>query len=193
MHASWWLRILGIAVHSRGCPGHGQSFARNSGRHSFPRDLARGHHARSRFQRLDPLGLFHLLVACPSPPFQLIVCFVIGFMKVAHTIPGNTFLFCYLGCSYEINLLHKHHGKHYPMIGHYKRYSSVKSMLWIAPDVNSKDRIFFAMLLALSGPAIMVLRESRRTSDPALSRLRCMLIRLHPQRLGSKALRLLQH
>jgi hypothetical protein len=32
--------------------------------------------------------------------------------------------------------LHKQHGKHYLMIGHNKRYSSVKSMLWIAPDVN---------------------------------------------------------
>ena len=44
---------------------------------------------------------------------------------------------------------------------------------WKFPQVNSKDGIDFAMLFTL--------RESRRTSDSALLRVRSKKLRLHPQ------------
>ena len=37
------------------------------------------------------------------------------------------------------------------------------------------------------------LRESRKTPDPALPRVRSSRLRLRPRRLGSEALRLLRH
>jgi len=40
------------------------------------------------------------------------------------------------------------------------QYGSDSAITWIFPQVNSKDGVFFAMLFTL--------RESRRTSDPAL-------------------------
>jgi hypothetical protein len=54
----------------------------------------------------------------------------------------------------------------------------------ISPFVNSKDGVDFAMLFAL--------RESRRTSDSALLRVRSKELRRHPQSPDSEALRLLQ-
>ena len=50
--------------------------------------------------------------------------------------------------------------------------------------MNSKDGIDFAMLFTL--------RERRRTSDSALSRIRSKVLRRHPRRLDSEALRRLQ-
>ena len=50
--------------------------------------------------------------------------------------------------------------------------------------MNSKDGIDFTILLTL--------REHRRTSDSALSRVRSKTLRLHPRRLDSEALRCLQ-
>ncbi|MDX2448184.1 MAG: hypothetical protein QNK29_13425, partial [Desulfobacterales bacterium] len=49
---------------------------------------------------------------------------------------------------------------------------------------DKKDGVDFAMLFTL--------RESRRTSDPVLSRVRGKQLQLHPRRLGSEVLRLLQ-
>ena len=62
--------------------------------------------------------------------------------------------------------------------------------LWIHPTSlfelrrDKKDGVDFAKLFTL--------RENRRTSDPVLSRDRGKLLQLHPWRLGSEALRLLQ-
>ena len=50
--------------------------------------------------------------------------------------------------------------------------------------MNSKDGTDFAILFTL--------RERRRTSDSALSRIRSKILRLHPRRLDSEALRRLQ-
>ena len=53
------------------------------------------------------------------------------------------------------------------------QYLSDSAIAWIFPQVNSKDGVFFAMLFTL--------RESRKTSDPALLRDRSKKLRLHPQ------------
>jgi hypothetical protein len=58
------------------------------------------------------------------------------------------------------------------MICYFDRYHGENINLWISPFVNSKDWINFAMLFTL--------RESRRTSDPVLSRNRGKLLQLHP-------------
>jgi hypothetical protein len=50
--------------------------------------------------------------------------------------------------------------------------------------VNSKDWIDFPMLFTL--------RERRKTSDSSLSRVRSKVLRRHPRRLDSEALRRLQ-
>ena len=56
---------------------------------------------------------------------------------------------------------------------YYIQYRIDSVISWIFPQVNSKDGIYFAMLFTL--------RESRRTSDPALLRVRSKKLRLHPQ------------
>jgi len=43
---------------------------------------------------------------------------------------------------------------------------------WLFPCMHSKDKVDFAMLFTL--------RESRRTSNPALSRVRGRQLQLHP-------------
>ena len=70
------------------------------------------------------------------------------------------------------------------MVGYYTQYHSDSTIFRISPLVNSKAGVDFAMLFTL--------RESRRTSDPMLSRIRGKRLQLHPRRLGSEALRLLQ-
>jgi len=59
------------------------------------------------------------------------------------------------------------------MICYNVQYLSNSAMPWISPQVNSKDDIYCAMLFTL--------RESRRTSDSALLRIRSKKLRLHPQ------------
>jgi len=70
------------------------------------------------------------------------------------------------------------------MVCNYNQYHIKVTDFRISLIVNSKDGIHFAMLFTL--------RESRRTSDSALSRVRSKTLRLHPWRLDSEALRLLQ-
>ena len=48
------------------------------------------------------------------------------------------------------------------MVRYYNQYHSENKIFWISLKVNSKDGVDFAMLFTL--------RESRRTSDPVLSR-----------------------
>jgi hypothetical protein len=67
---------------------------------------------------------------------------------------------------------------------YYNQYHRGNTISWIFHQVNSKDGVDFAMLFTL--------RESRRTSDPVLSRDRGKQLQLHPRRLGSEALQLLQ-
>ena len=70
------------------------------------------------------------------------------------------------------------------MIRNYCEYHSKMTDSWIPQLVNSKDGVDFAMLFPL--------RESRRTSDSALLRVRSKELRLTLRRLDSEALRLLQ-
>jgi len=71
------------------------------------------------------------------------------------------------------------------MFRNYFQYHSKMTTFWIPPLVNSKDGVDFAMLFPL--------RESRRTSDSALLRVRSKELRLFTlRRLDSEALRLLQ-
>jgi len=70
------------------------------------------------------------------------------------------------------------------MICNYFEYLSKGDSSWISLSVFSKDWVDFAMLFPL--------RESRGASDPALSRDRGRQLQLHPRRLDSEALRLLQ-
>ena len=70
------------------------------------------------------------------------------------------------------------------MVRYYSRYHNRNTFSWTLPLVHSKDKVDFAM--------VFTLRESRRTSDPVLSRVRGKRLQLHPRRLGSEALRLLQ-
>jgi hypothetical protein len=58
------------------------------------------------------------------------------------------------------------------MVCYYIRYNSESAILWISPLVNFNDGIYFAVLFTL--------RESRRTSDPVLSRIRGKRLQLHP-------------
>jgi hypothetical protein len=55
---------------------------------------------------------------------------------------------------------------------YYSRYHNKSAISWILPLVLSKDGFDFAMLFTL--------RESRRTSDPALSRVRGKTQQLNP-------------
>jgi len=70
------------------------------------------------------------------------------------------------------------------MVRNHCQYYSKMAISWIPPLVNSKDGVDFAMLFPL--------RESRRTSDSALLRVRSKELRLILRRLDSEALRLLQ-
>ena len=70
-------------------------------------------------------------------------------------------------------MLHKQSGKEYLMVRYDTRYHSESIIFWISPFVNSKDGVDFAMLFTL--------RESRRTSDSALLKVRSKELRLHPQ------------
>ena len=67
---------------------------------------------------------------------------------------------------------------------YYNQYHRENTISWIFHQVNSRDGVDFFMLFTL--------RESRRASDPVLSRARGKRRQLHPRRLGSEALRLLQ-
>ena len=58
------------------------------------------------------------------------------------------------------------------MIRYYDPYHSEYTIFWISPIVNSKDGVDFAMLFTL--------RESRRTSDPVLSRDQCSRLQFQP-------------
>ena len=69
-------------------------------------------------------------------------------------------------------MLHKQSGKEYLMVRYDTRYHSESIIFWIPPLVNSKDGVDFAMLYTL--------RESRRTSDPVLSKIRGKRLQLHP-------------
>jgi hypothetical protein len=68
-------------------------------------------------------------------------------------------------------MLHKQHGKEKLMVIYYNQYNSENTIFWISPLVVSKDGVDFAMLFTL--------RESRRISDPALSRVRGNRVQLH--------------
>jgi len=57
------------------------------------------------------------------------------------------------------------------MVCYYIRYHIESTIFWISPLVDSKDGVDFAMLFTL--------RESRRTSDPVLSRVRGKRLQLH--------------
>jgi len=70
------------------------------------------------------------------------------------------------------------------MIFNYNRYRSYSYSPSTSPSEYSKDVGDFALLFTL--------RESRRTSDSALSRDHSKQLRFHPWRLDSEALRLLQ-
>ena len=48
------------------------------------------------------------------------------------------------------------------MVRYYSQYYVENTIFWVSPIVNLKDGVDFAMLFTL--------RESRRTSDPVLSR-----------------------
>jgi hypothetical protein len=58
------------------------------------------------------------------------------------------------------------------MVCYYNQYHSEDTILRIPQIVNSKDGVDFTMLFTL--------RESRRTSDPVLSRDRGKRLQLHP-------------
>ena len=58
------------------------------------------------------------------------------------------------------------------MVRYYIQYHSEDTIFWISPIVNSKYGIDFAMLFTL--------RESRRTSDPVLSRDQGNRLHFHP-------------
>ena len=58
------------------------------------------------------------------------------------------------------------------MICYYSQYNSENTISWIPPIVNSKDWVDFAKLFTL--------RESRRTSDPVLSRDQGNRLQFHP-------------
>jgi hypothetical protein len=77
------------------------------------------------------------------------------------------------------------------MVCYYIRYHSESTILWMSPLVNSSDFALrattgqegwgpFCHVVGPSGPAVAVRRESRRTSDPALSRIRGKRLQLHP-------------
>ena len=70
------------------------------------------------------------------------------------------------------------------MVCNYCKYNSKMTNSWTPPLVNLKDGVDLAMLLTL--------RESRRTSDSALLRVRSKELRLTLRRLDSEARRLLQ-
>ena len=71
------------------------------------------------------------------------------------------------------------------MVCNYFKYHIKMTNSWIPPVVNSKDGVNFALLSTL--------RESRRTSDSALLRVRSKELRLFTlRRLDSEALLLLQ-
>jgi hypothetical protein len=59
------------------------------------------------------------------------------------------------------------------MVCHYYLYHSGHTISRVSLFVNSKDGVDFAMLFTL--------RESLRTSDSALLRVRSKELRLHPQ------------
>ena len=59
-------------------------------------------------------------------------------------------------------MLHKQYGKGSAIVRYHNRYYSKIKMLGMDQLVNPKDGIDFAILFTL--------QESRRTSDPALSR-----------------------
>ena len=70
------------------------------------------------------------------------------------------------------SMLHKQHGKEKLMVRYYIRYSSEGTTSWISLLVKSKDGVDFAMLFTL--------RESRKTPDPVLSRVRGSRLQRHP-------------
>ena len=59
---------------------------------------------------------------------------------------------------------------------YYNEYHYASAIFWTQLLVNSKDGIYFTMLFTL--------RESLRTSDSALLRVRSKKLRLHPQTPG---------
>jgi len=59
------------------------------------------------------------------------------------------------------------------MICYYREYHVDNGAFWMQPLVNSKDRVYFAMLFTL--------RESLRNSESALLRIRSKELRLQPQ------------
>ena len=69
------------------------------------------------------------------------------------------------------------------MVLNYTQFNRKSTIFWIFLMVDSKDGVDFAMLFTL--------RESRRTSDPVLSRDRGKILQLHPVTPCSEALRLL--
>jgi hypothetical protein len=58
------------------------------------------------------------------------------------------------------------------MVCYYSQYHSEVTIFWISQIVSSKDEVDFAMLFTL--------RESRRTSDPVLSRDQGNRLQFHP-------------
>jgi hypothetical protein len=69
-------------------------------------------------------------------------------------------------------VLHKQHDKRQLKVRYYNKFHSEDTIFWISQTVNSKDEVDFAMLFTL--------RESRRTSDPVLSRDQGNQLRFHP-------------
>jgi len=69
-------------------------------------------------------------------------------------------------------MLQKQHGKEKLMVLYYNQNHSEGTIFWISLLVDSKDGFDFAILFTL--------RESRRTSDPALSRVCGSRVQLHP-------------
>ena len=89
-------------------------------------------------------------------------------------IYGSHFKFYRRRTQTELTLwLHKQYGKVEIISCNNSQYHSDSAIFWISLQVNSKDGIYFAILFTL--------RESRRTSDPVLLRVRSKKLRLHPQ------------
>ena len=64
------------------------------------------------------------------------------------------------------------------MVRNYFQYHRKMTNSWIPPLVNSKDGV---AQMIINAAILFPLRESRRTSDSALLRVRSKELRLHPQ------------
>jgi hypothetical protein len=72
-------------------------------------------------------------------------------------------------------MLYKQYGKDKLMAVYFNQNHSEGTIFWISLLMDSKDGVDFAILFTLK-----TTRESRRTSDPALSRVRGSRVQLYP-------------